>query len=98
MVYKDNLVRKRDGSYVLKHKTKKHKKGDCPECGENPKDRELGGLYRYKKDDMLLVRKHIEEHLTFYSNTKSITPNWCSACQSLKQYVCILHDKRKDLK
>ena len=82
MGYKDNLVRK----------------GDCPECGENPKDRELGGLYRYKKDDMLLVRKHIEEHLTFYSNTKSITPNWCSACQSLKQYVCILHDKRKDLK
>ena len=28
MGYKDNLVRKRDGSYVLKHKTKKHKKSD----------------------------------------------------------------------
>ena len=57
MGYKDNLVRKRDGTYVLKHKTKKHKEGDCPECGENPKDRPLGGLYQYKKDDMLLVVK-----------------------------------------
>ena len=44
MGYSDNLVKKRDGSFVLKHKTKKHKEGDCPECGENPKDRPLGGL------------------------------------------------------
>ena len=98
MGYKDNLVRKRDGSYVLKHKTKKHKEGDCLECGENPKDRELGGLYRYKKDDMLLVRKHIEEHLTFYSNVKSMIPEWCGTCQSLKRYMCILNDKRADLR
>ena len=55
MGFKDNLVKKRDGSFVLKHKTKKHKKGDCPECGENPKDRELGLLYRYKQDDLLLI-------------------------------------------
>ena len=92
MGYKDNLVRKRDGSYVLKHKTKKHKKGE-----ENPKDRTLGGLYQYNKDDMLLVRKHIEEHLTFYSSTKSITPIWCSECKSLKEYLCVLHDKRSDI-
>ena len=97
MGYKDNLVRKRDGTYVLKHKTKKHKEGDCLECGENPKDRPLGGLYQYKKDDMLLVRKHIEEHLTFYSNTKSIKPIWCTTCKSLKQYLCVLHDKRSDI-
>ena len=97
MGYKDNLVRKRDGTYVLKHKTKKHKEGDCPECGENPKDRPLGGLYQYKKDDMLLVRKHIEEHLTFYSNTKSIKPIWCNTCKSLIQYLCVLHDKRSDI-
>ena len=98
MGYSDNLVKKRDGSFVLKHKTKKHKEGDCTECGENPKDRALGGLYQYKKDDMLLVRKHIEEHLVFYSNTKSIKPIWCGECKSLKQYLCVLHDKRKDLK
>ena len=55
MGYKDNLTRKRDGSYVLKHKTKEHKEGDCLECGENKKNRPLGGLYRYNKDDMLLV-------------------------------------------
>ena len=98
MGYSDNLVKKSDGSFVLKHKTKKLKEGDCPECGENPKDRALGGLYQYKKDDMLLVRKHIEEHLTFYSNTKSIVPVWCSECKSLKQYLCTLDNKRKDLK
>ena len=98
MGYKDNLIRKKDGSYVLKHKTKKHKKGDCPACGENPKDRILGGLYRYKQADMLLVRNHIEEHLTFYSNVKSMTPVLCDECQSLKQYVCVLDEKRKDLK
>ena len=39
MGHKDNLVRKKDGSYVLKHKTKKYKEGDCTECGQNKKDR-----------------------------------------------------------
>jgi len=98
MGYKDSLVHKRNGSYVLKHKTKKFKEGECEDCGFNPKDTALGGLLRYKKDDMLLVRNHIEEHLTFYSNVKSITPIWCDTCQSLKQYLCTLDDKRKDLK
>ena len=98
MGFKDNLVKKRDGSFVLKHKTKKHKKGDCPECGENPMDRELGLLYRYKQDDLLLVRKHIEDHLTFYSNTKSMTPIWCGTCESLKEYKCVLREDRRDLK
>ena len=39
MGYKDDLVKKRDGTYVLKHKTKAAKEGDCIECGENPKNR-----------------------------------------------------------
>ena len=82
MSYKDNLIRKKDGSYVLKHKTKKYKEGDCSECGENKKDRPSGGLYRYNKGDMVLVRKHIEEHLLFYSSAKSITPIWCGTCVS----------------
>ena len=98
MGYKDNLTRKRDGSYVLKHKTKEHKEGDFLECGENKKNRPLGGLYRYNKDDMLLVRNHIEEHLLFYSNTKSMTPIWCDTCQALKKYSCLMNDKRSDLK
>ena len=97
MGYNDDLVKKRNGSYVLKHKTKKHKEGDCEGCGFNPNDIVLGGLFRYKKDDMVLVRRHIEEHLRFYSNTKSITPIWCDICQTLKQYLCILDNKRKDL-
>ena len=98
MGHKDNLVRKKDGSYVLKHKTKKYKEGDCSKCGENKKDRPSGGLYRYNKEDMVLVRNHIEEHLLYYSNVKSITPIWCDECQSFKQYLCIMNDKRSDLK
>jgi hypothetical protein len=95
MGHKDNLVRKKDGSYVLKHKTKKYKEGDCHECGENKKDRPLGGLYRYNKDDMVLVRKYIEEHLTFYSSTKSITPIWCGTCQSLREYKSTIDEKKR---
>ena len=96
MGYNDDLVKKRDGSYVLKHKTKEHKEGDCLECGENKKNRPLGGLYRYNKDDMLLVRNHIEEHLMFYSNTRSMTPIWCDTCQALKKYSCVMNDKRSN--
>ena len=96
MGHKDNLVRKKDGSYVLKHKTKKYKEGDCHECGENKKDRALGGLYRYNKDDMVLVRDYIERQLTFYSSTKSITPIWCGNCQSLKEYKSVIDDKKRN--
>tara|TARA_R100001377_G_scaffold85028_1_gene70027 strand:- start:1258 stop:1557 length:300 start_codon:yes stop_codon:yes gene_type:complete len=98
MGYNDNLVKKRNGSYVLKHKTKKHKEGECEDCGFNPTDSVFGGVFRYKKDDMLLVRNHMEEHLTFYSHTKTITPIWCDTCQTLKQYRCTLDTTRKDLK
>ena len=41
MGFNDDLTRKRDGSYILKHKTKKSKDGDCMECGENTKSRDL---------------------------------------------------------
>ena len=41
MGFKDRLVKQKDGSYVLKSKTKKAKKeGTCVECGENPAVRE----------------------------------------------------------
>ena len=73
MGYKDDLVKKRDGTYVLKHKTKEAKEGDCIECGENPKNRALGGLYKYKTEDMLMVREYMEEHLRSFSKHKSIT-------------------------
>ena len=63
MGYKDDLVKKKDGTYVLKHKTKEAKEGDCIECGENKKNRMSGGIYRYRTEDMLLVREYMEEHL-----------------------------------
>jgi hypothetical protein len=86
MGFNDKLIRQKDGSYVLKSKTKKAKKeGACFECGENPAVREL--LYRYNADDMILVRKHIEEHLTMHPKHKSVTPDWCNECKVLKKYV-----------
>ena len=47
-----SLTKRKDGSYVLKHKTTK-KKGDCKECGQNPKNRELGLPYRHNSEDNL---------------------------------------------
>ena len=86
MGFKDNLVRQKDGSYLLKSKTKKvKKKGTCVECGENGSVRDL--KYRYNSDDMILVRNHIEDHLTMHPKHKSVTPDWCSTCETLKQYI-----------
>jgi|TARA_R110000823_G_scaffold271302_1_gene390712 hypothetical protein len=86
MGFKDNLVRQRDGSYLLKSKTKKAKtEGMCIECGENPLVRDL--LFQYKAEDMILVRNHIEEHLTMHPKHKSVTPEWCGSCKALKKYL-----------
>ena len=86
MKSKSNLVRRKDGSYILKHKTSKAKKGDCTECKQNPKDSRMGLTYRYKKDDMLRVKHHMEETLMYYSSLKSMTPKWCSTCNALIDY------------
>ena len=85
MGFKDKLIRQKDGSYVLKSKDKKiKKKGICVECGENGLDREL--LYQYNAEDMVLVRNYIEDHLIMHPKHKSMTPEWCDTCKSLKQY------------
>ena len=92
MSFKDDLVKKRSGAYVLKHKTKEAKEGDCIECGENPKNRAYGGLYSYKTEDMLLVREYMEEHLRMNHRHKSIKPIWCKKCQSLLEYRVVLDE------
>ncbi len=94
MAYRDNLKCK-NNTYVLKSKTKTHKEDECTECGHNPNDEYMTGLFRYNTRDMRLIRKHIEEHLTLHSNTKSCTPDWCTKCKNLKQYVFELHDPKK---
>ena len=94
MGYNDDLVKKRDGTYVLKHKTKEAKEGDCIECGENKKTRISGGMYRYNTEDMLMVREHMEEHLRMKSNHKSINPIWCKKCQALLKYAIVLDTKK----
>ena len=54
MGFKDNLVKEKDGSYVLKSKSKKvKKKGTCIECGENSAVRNL--LYEYDTEDVMNV-------------------------------------------
>jgi|TARA_B110000263_G_C15122564_1_gene425047 hypothetical protein len=86
MGYSDKLVRRKNGSYVLKSKTKKAKKeGACSTCGENPLVRHL--MYQYNAEDMISVRNHIEEHLTMHPKHKSVTPDWCDDCKVLKKYI-----------
>ena len=97
MSYKDGLIKNKSGSYVLKHKTKESKEGDCSACGENPKTRALAGLYRYKTEDMLLVRAHMENHLRFFSKHESIKPVWCKKCQVLLEYTIIISTKKTNI-
>ena len=81
-----NLTKRKDGSYVLKHKTTKAKKGVCVECGQNPNNRDLGLLYRHKSEDNFMVQEYIENHLREYKKHKSITPIWCGTCHALIEY------------
>ena len=83
---KSNLTRRKNGSYVLKHKTTKGKKGDCVECGQNEKNHDMGLLYRHVANDMMLVKQHIENHLTEYKKHTSIEPIWCGTCKALIRY------------
>ena len=92
MKNRDGLKRQKHGSYVLKHKSKSVKSGDCEGCGKNPKGSKV--IYRYNTEDMIAVREHIEDHLTRYSSHKSITPNWCDKCQALIDYKVIIDYKK----
>ena len=92
MGFNDDLKRKKDGSYILKHKSKKSKKGDCKECGQNPETRML--VFRYNTEDMLLVRGHIEDYLRTYFTHESITPVWCKECQALQEYIVKIDYKK----
>ena len=84
MGFNDDLERKKDGSYILKHKSKEGKVGDCIGCGQNPRSRDL--LYRYKTEDMILVRNHMDDHLRYFTRHESIKPAWCKKCQALIEY------------
>ena len=84
MSIKDKLRRQKDGSYILASKAKESKTGDCIECGQNETIRSL--LFRYKAEDLKLVKEYIELQLSRYSTEKSITPIWCKKCQCLLEY------------
>jgi hypothetical protein len=86
MGYNDKLVRRKDGSYILKSKSKNTKENkECLECRENPLVRNL--MFQYNTEDMILVRNHIENHLFMHPKHKSVTPEWCDACKAFKGYV-----------
>ena len=75
---------------AARKKAKQTKTGDCIECGENSTIRDL--LFRYKQDDLLLVKSHIEDHLTSYPKHESVTPDWCKKCQCLLGYTIRMKD------
>ena len=83
MSIKDKLRRQKDGSYILASKANESKTGDCLECGENPTIRSL--LFRYKAEDLKLVKEYIESQLSRYLH-QSMTPIWCKKCQCLLKY------------
>jgi|TARA_R110000851_G_scaffold298142_2_gene453599 hypothetical protein len=84
---KSNLTRRKNGSYILKHKAPKFKKGKCKECNQTDKDSDFGLLYRHVSADMMMVKTYLEEHLIEYPKHKSITPNWCGTCKALVDYT-----------
>ena len=95
MGFKDNLVKQKDGSYLLKSKSKKvKKKGTCIVCGENSLTRDL--LYQYNAEDMILVREYMEEHLIMYHAHETITPEWCDECKALKSYKLKIKDAKNN--
>ena len=94
MGFDDNLFKDKDGSYRLASKAKKVKKGICLTCGEDSTTRDL--LYEYNTDDMLMVREYMEEHLTTYSNHKSIIPIWCKECKALIKYKVKLDNEKSN--
>ena len=89
MGFNDNLTKTKDGKFTLKSKTDKAKKGVCIECGQDSTTQEL--LFRYNSDDYLLVREYIEDHLTSYSNHKTMKPIWCKECAALIEYKVTLN-------
>ena len=59
MGFKDGLKKQKDGTYILSHKSKEAKEGDCIECGQNPKSRML--MFKYNTEDFKLVRESLKE-------------------------------------
>ena len=92
MGFKDGLKKHKDGTYILSHKSKEAKEGDCIEGGQNPKSRTL--MFKYNTEDFKLVREYVHDHLTTYSNSKSMKPIWCKKCQSLIEYKVTLKDNK----
>jgi len=94
MAPKNKIKRQKDGSYILSSKAKETKNGDCIDCGENSKTREL--LFQYKAADMLLVKNYMEEQLSRYTTFSSIKPIWCNTCKALLRYVVNKDDKKSN--
>ena len=89
MGFNDNLTKTKDGKFTLKSKTEKAKKGVCVECGQDSTTQDL--LFRYNSEDYILVREYIEDHLTSYSNHKTMEPIWCKECAALIEYKVTLN-------
>jgi hypothetical protein len=90
MSFKDNLTKNKSGKFSLKSKTDKKNKGVCLYCGQDSKTQKL--LHKYNSEDYLLVREYMEDHLTTYSNHKTIEPIWCSDCAALIKYKVTLNE------
>ena len=79
-----------DRNYFKVKKTGKKSKGSHTICCDQDKDRHI--LNKNKKDEWELIEQHCENHLTYYSTVKDITPICCKVCGRLLEYKCTLHE------
>ena len=82
---------KLDREYFKEKKTGKKPKGRYTICCGQEKGRGL--LNKNNKADWALIEEHCEDHLTYYSSTKTIEPICCKKCGRLIKYITTLSEE-----
>ena len=64
----------------------------CKVCGEDPTERESGGMYKNKKEDKKLAKEYCERTA---NHNQTIKPIWKTCCGTLDHYKVTIK-KSKD--
>ncbi len=66
----------------------------CKECGEDPTERESGGMYKHNPYDRKLAKDYCENTA---NASQTITPIWRECCGTLDYYKVKLKKTKKPL-
>ncbi len=66
----------------------------CKECGEDPTERESGGMYKHNPYDRKLAKDYCENTA---NASQTITPIWRECCGTLDYYKVKLKKIKKPL-